>query len=66
MNELTLEVLAKETHERAVSYFRVAEEYGYKFIMEVKKSVMKGCISNSDLQTLMTTVKHLGALTATT
>lgn len=34
---LSTEVLAKETHEQATAYFRIAEQYGYKFIMEVKK-----------------------------
>src|SRR5699024_598495 len=28
---------ARETHEKAVGYFKVSEQYGYKFIMEVKK-----------------------------
>lgn len=37
MNELSTEVKAKETHEKAVGYFKVSEQYGYKFIMEVKK-----------------------------
>src|SRR5690625_2488493 len=37
MNELTTEVKAKEVHEKAVGYFKVSEQYGYKFIMEVKK-----------------------------
>ena len=37
MNELSTEVQAKETHEKAVGYFKVSEQYGYKFIMEVKK-----------------------------
>jgi len=37
MNELSIEVAAKECHEKAVSYFRVAEHYGYKFIMEIKE-----------------------------
>ncbi|MGG1663073.1 hypothetical protein [Brevibacillus sp. NRS-1366] len=37
MSQLSTEVQAKETHEKAIGYFRVAEQYGYKFIMEVKK-----------------------------
>lgn len=37
MNELSTEVQAKETHEKAVGYFKIFEQYGYKFIMEVKK-----------------------------
>src|SRR5690625_1518012 len=37
MNELSTEVMARETHEKAVGYFKVSEQYGYKFIMEVKK-----------------------------
>lgn len=37
LNELSTEVKAKETHEKAIGYFRVSEQYGYKFIMEVKK-----------------------------
>lgn len=36
-NKLTTEVKAKETHEKAIGYFKVSEQYGYKFIMEVKK-----------------------------
>lgn len=36
MSELSTEVKAKETHEKAVGYFKVSEQYGYKFIMEVK------------------------------
>lgn len=42
MNELSLEVAAKEAHEKAVSYFGISEQYGYKFIMEVKKIRDKG------------------------
>src|SRR5690625_4945678 len=37
MNDLSTEVKAKETHEKAVGYFKVSEQYGYKFIMEGKK-----------------------------
>lgn len=35
MNELA--VIASETHEKAIAYFKVTEQYCYKFIMEVKK-----------------------------
>ncbi|NYV67628.1 hypothetical protein HYI36_20325 [Bacillus sp. Gen3] len=35
--ELPVEVIARETHERAVGYFKIAETYTYKFIMEVKE-----------------------------
>lgn len=37
MNELSKEVFAKETHEKAKSYYNVSEQYAYKFLMEVKK-----------------------------
>src|SRR5690625_2000001 len=37
MGELSTEVKAKETREKAVGYFKVSEQYGYKFIMEIKK-----------------------------
>jgi len=37
LDDLSTEVKAKETHENAVGYFKVSEQYGYKFIMEVKK-----------------------------
>jgi len=37
VNELSTEVQAKETHEKAVGYFKIFEQYGYKFIMEVRK-----------------------------
>lgn len=37
MNELSNEVKAKEIHEKAIGYFKISEQYGYKFIMEVKK-----------------------------
>lgn len=37
MNDLSLEVKAKGAHEAATAYFKIAEQYGYKFIMEVKK-----------------------------
>lgn len=37
MNELSAEVKAKEIHENAASYYNVSQEYGYKFLMEVKK-----------------------------
>lgn len=37
MNDLSVEVKAKEIHEKATSYYNVSQEYGYKFLMEVKK-----------------------------
>lgn len=37
MNEVSKEVFAKETHEKAKSYYNVSEQYAYKFLMEVKK-----------------------------
>jgi len=37
MNDLSLEVKAVETHEKAVSYYRATEQFAYKFFMEVKK-----------------------------
>lgn len=36
-NELSKEILATETHEKAKSYYNVSEQYAYKFLMEVKK-----------------------------
>ena len=37
MNEVSKEVFARETHEKAKSYYNVSEQYAYKFLMEVKK-----------------------------
>ena len=37
MNEVSKEVFALETHEKAKSYYNVSEQYAYKFLMEVKK-----------------------------
>ena len=37
MNEVSKEVFAVETHEKAKSYYNVSEQYAYKFLMEVKK-----------------------------
>ncbi|MHB7943113.1 hypothetical protein ACYCKH_12185 [Staphylococcus capitis] len=37
MNELSTEVKAQEIHERAVGFYKISEQYGYKFLMEVKK-----------------------------
>jgi len=34
--QLEIQVKAKEAHEKAVAYFKVAEQYSYQFIMEVK------------------------------
>ncbi|MEB7365395.1 hypothetical protein [Staphylococcus borealis] len=36
MNGLSLEVKAQEIHERAVGFYKISEQYGYKFLMEVK------------------------------
>ncbi|MGD6773389.1 hypothetical protein [Staphylococcus simulans] len=36
MNKLSLEVKAQEIHERAVGFYKISEQYGYKFLMEVK------------------------------
>ena len=36
MNELSTEVKANEVHERAVGFYKISEQYGYKFLMEVK------------------------------
>lgn len=36
MNELSLEVKAQEIHERAVGFYKISEQYGYKFLMEVR------------------------------
>lgn len=35
-NELSTEVKAQEIHEKAVSFYKISEQYGYKFLMEVK------------------------------
>ncbi|MEB8094104.1 hypothetical protein NGH44_02845 [Staphylococcus caprae] len=35
-NNLSLEVKAQETHERAIGFYKISEQYGYKFLMEVK------------------------------
>lgn len=37
MSELSTEVKAKETHERAVGNYSISEQYGYKFLMDVKE-----------------------------
>ncbi|PTE55490.1 hypothetical protein BUY66_04230 [Staphylococcus epidermidis] len=36
MNGLSLEVKAQEIHERAIGFYKISEQYGYKFLMEVK------------------------------
>ncbi|WP_238615202.1 hypothetical protein [Staphylococcus felis] len=36
MNNLSLELKANEIHERAVGFYKISEQYGYKFLMEVK------------------------------
>jgi len=33
---LSLELKAQEIHERAVGFYKISEQYGYKFLMEVK------------------------------
>ncbi|MCO4347474.1 hypothetical protein [Staphylococcus agnetis] len=35
-NSLSIEVKAQEIHERAVGFYKISEQYGYKFLMEVK------------------------------
>lgn len=35
-NGLSIELRAHEVHEKANSYFRTSEQYGYKFLMELK------------------------------
>lgn len=35
-NNLSLEVKANEVHERAFGFYKISEQYGYKFLMEVK------------------------------
>ncbi|WP_261698020.1 hypothetical protein [Staphylococcus equorum] len=35
-NDLSLEIKANEIHERAVGFYKISEQYGYKFLMEVK------------------------------
>lgn len=35
-NNLSLELKAQEIHERAVGFYKISEQYGYKFLMEVK------------------------------
>src|SRR5690625_2190191 len=37
VNELSKEIKARETHERAISNFNVAEQFTYKFIMDIKE-----------------------------
>lgn len=37
MNEVSKEVFAVETHEKAKSYYNVSEQYAYKFFMEIQK-----------------------------
>ncbi|MDU0485370.1 hypothetical protein [Staphylococcus haemolyticus] len=37
LKDLSLEVKAQEIHERAVGFYKISEQYGYKFLMEVKK-----------------------------
>lgn len=35
-NDLSLEIKANEIHEKAVSFYKISEQYGYKFLMEIK------------------------------
>jgi len=35
-NDLSIEVRAHEIHEKATSYYRTSEQFGYKFLMELK------------------------------
>lgn len=35
-SNLSLELKAQEIHERAVGFYKISEQYGYKFLMEVK------------------------------
>lgn len=36
MKELSTEIKANEVHERAIGFYKISEQYGYKFLMEVK------------------------------
>jgi chromosome segregation ATPase len=36
LNNLSPELKANEIHERAVGFYKISEQYGYKFLMEVK------------------------------
>ncbi|WP_176722588.1 hypothetical protein [Staphylococcus equorum] len=36
MNNLSPELKANEIHERAVGFYKISEQYGYKFLMEVR------------------------------
>ncbi|WP_255201198.1 hypothetical protein [Staphylococcus epidermidis] len=36
MNNLSPELKANEIHERAVGFYKISEQYGYKFLMEIK------------------------------
>lgn len=37
MNNLSLEIQAKETHEKAVGYYKATEQFAFKFFMQIKK-----------------------------
>lgn len=37
MNELNKNNIAQETHAKAIGYYKQSEQFGYKFLMEVKK-----------------------------
>ena len=36
LNNLSPELKANEIHEKAVGFYKISEQYGYKFLMEVK------------------------------
>lgn len=36
MKDLSLNIRANEIHEKAVGFYKISEQYGYKFLMEVK------------------------------
>lgn len=37
MLEISTEIKAQEIHEKAIGYYKLSEEFGYKFLMEVKQ-----------------------------
>ena len=37
MNELNKNNIAQETHAKAIGYYKQSEQFGYKFLMELKK-----------------------------
>lgn len=36
MKDLSLNIRANEIHEKAVGFYKISEQYGYKFLMEIK------------------------------